>query len=150
MQIELKLDKSKFYQLRYEKENKNKTLVLFKIFDQKTPNSLARSLFFRDNYLPIVKMYTRVDYEYSNGEINNNECILYYYFNKYSIPPKIEIDGIIFVYRKGLDPEFEATEYKNAYSMDNRKYLRSLSYKECVDKCKILEEFLKNPEAFKK
>lgn len=63
MQIELKLDKSKFYQLRYEKENKNKTLVLFKIFDQKTPDSLTRSLFFRDNYLPIVKMHTRVDYE---------------------------------------------------------------------------------------
>jgi hypothetical protein len=53
------------------------------------------------------------------GVISNNECLIYYYFTAGAIPPKIEIDNVLYVYRKGLDSEFDNMEYFNICYIDN-------------------------------
>jgi hypothetical protein len=127
-------------------KNNTKILVVFKIFHEKTPNLLTRQLFHRNNTLPIKDLSTRIEHgDHEDGTLNNLECLVYYYFN--IIPPKVELHNTLFIYRQGLDPEFDQLQYLNTYSKGIKevKTLNNFWSKYMVD---VLNDFIKNPEKY--
>lgn len=146
--------------IKNNSSSKSTTLVVFKVFNKKTPELLTRKLFRRNNNyysdepLPLTfkGLGTKVIIgDNEQGISNHNECLIYYYFTAGIIPPKIELDNILFVYRKGLDDEeFDRVEYFNYYYLDGvreeAKKLNKYWSKYMVD---VLNDFIKNPKRYK-
>jgi hypothetical protein len=103
-------------------------------------------LFNKSNIFPIQNLFTKVvhtDSRYNNNYLDLKECLIYYRFTN-SIPPKIEIPNILFVYRKEVDGEdYESIEYMNEYRITNHdiKTLNSYHSKRLSN---ILEKFLRD------
>ena len=103
-------------------------------------------LFNKSNIFPIQNLFTKVvhtDSRYNNNYLDLKECLIYYRFTN-SIPPKIEIPNILFVYRKEVDGEdYESIEYMNEYKIGNYD-IKTLNSYHSKRLCNILENFLKD------
>jgi hypothetical protein len=127
----------------YKRKNRlPQTLVVFKCISDKTPIELCKKLFGAySNSLPFdfFNVQTRIDYDYSGHTVHSDQCLVFYVFTG-CVPPKIEIPNVLYCYRKAIDPQFKDMMYKDLIRFHG-SFIKKLSFKESMEKIKVLKDF---------